>query len=77
MRMIARVAKFYGWSDADVRRTPWKTLLAYAREADIMTEEDNKRYQDAQRGVNGRSDAAASYGDFSPDDVRRAAWPAS
>jgi hypothetical protein len=40
MRLFARIARFYGWTHAEIMATPWRTLLGYAREAEIMSSED-------------------------------------
>lgn len=73
MRLFARVAKYYGWSDADVRRTHWPTLIGYAREADLMQEEEQRKAENASDGANGARAGAfpPSYRDASYESVMR------
>lgn len=60
-RLFARLAKYYRFSDSDMRQMPFKRLLMYAREMDIMLEEENAAYdkarRDGSRGSGGTSRA--------------------
>lgn len=62
MRLIAHVAKYYAFSDHDIMRLPWKRFLAYAREAEIMTEEENQRMQDEMARTRANYDTSGARG---------------
>ena len=68
MRLLARVAKFYGFSHRELMRMPWRAFLGYAREADIMNQEEQDAYTRANSG-NGRTTTTTA-----PPDEGDAAW---
>jgi hypothetical protein len=53
MRLIARLAHFYpGFSDDDlVHRIPFKRIIAYAREMQVMQREEQEAYRTAMQGA--------------------------
>lgn len=59
MQLFAQLAKYYHWSDRDIRETPWKRLLGYKREAERMIEQEQAAYDKAKRDAKSGSSAQA------------------
>lgn len=50
MRFFDALAAEYNWTDAQIRATPWRSLLGYARESELRHEREARAYRNAQRG---------------------------
>ena len=53
MRFFEAIAAEYHWSHEQIMGVPWKTLLGYAREAELRHEREERAIRDAQRANNG------------------------
>lgn len=48
-RFFESLSAEYGWLPSQIMEQPWKTLLSYAREADLRKQREQKAIEDAQR----------------------------